>query len=123
MRVKAQSTFLKTITYLAAAITIAVFLLIVGYILVMGVPNLSLDLFAFKYNSTNVSLFPALINTFIMVGVTLAIGVPLGIFASIYLVEYANKSNKVVKLIRLTSETLAGIPSIVYGLFGFLMFV
>ena len=94
-----------------------------GYILVKGVPHITLDLFAFKYTSENVSLFPALVNTITMTLVSLLIAVPLGIFAAIYLVEYAKRGNKFVGIIRTTAETLAGIPSIVYGLFGMLFFV
>ena len=67
-------------------------------------------------------LMPALINTIIMTGLSLIIAGPLGIFAAIYLVEYAKRGNKLVALIRITAETLSGIPSIVYGLFGFLLF-
>ena len=66
---------------------------------------------------------PAIINTLIMTAVSLMIAVPLGIFAAIYLVEYAKRGNKLVEVVRLTAETLSGIPSIVYGLFGMLFFV
>ncbi len=117
------STFLRLIVRIAAVITVSVFIFLVGYILVKGVPHITLDLFAFKYTSENVSLFPALINTITMTLVSLLIAVPLGIFAAIYLVEYAKRGNKIVGIIRMTAETLAGIPSIVYGLFGMLFFV
>ncbi|MEG2143830.1 MAG: phosphate ABC transporter permease PstA, partial [Oscillospiraceae bacterium] len=86
-------------------------------------PHLSLDLFKFKYTSENVSLFPAIINTLSITALALIFAVPLGTFSAIYLVEYAKKENKLVKVIRLTTETLQGIPSIVYGLFGSLFFV
>ena len=65
---------------------------------------------------------PALINTILMTALSLVIAVPLGIFAAIYLVEYARRGNKIVGIVRITAETLTGIPSIVYGLFGFLLF-
>jgi len=68
-------------------------------------------------------MMPAIINTLTVTVVSLLISVPLGIFSAVYLVEYARRGNKLVKLIRLTTETLAGIPSIVYGLFGMMMFV
>ena len=97
-------------------------LFLIAYILIKGVPYLTADLFAWEYNSENVSLMPALINTIIMTGLSLIIAGPLGIFAAIYLVEYAKRGNKLVALIRITAETLSGIPSIVYGLFGFLLF-
>ena len=117
------SAFLRFIVRIAAVITVSVFVFLVGYILVKGVTHITLDLFAFKYTSENVSLFPALVNTITMTLVSLLIAVPLGIFAAIYLVEYAKRGNKFVGIIRTTAETLAGIPSIVYGLFGMLFFV
>ncbi len=109
---------------LAAVITAAVVLFLIGYILWHGVPNLSLPgIFAWEYNGENQSMTPAIINTLIMTALTLLLAVPIGVFAAIYLVEYAKKGSKLVKLIRVTAETLAGIPSIVYGLFGFIVFV
>ena len=117
------SKILKFLTILAAGITFAVLLFLIAYILVKGVPYLSKDLFSFTYTSDNVSLVPALINTFIMTIVSLAIAAPLGIFAAIYLVEYAKKGSRLVNVIRITAETLSGIPSIVFGLFGMLFFV
>lgn len=117
------SLFLRIIVILAAAATIFVLVSIVAYILYKGIPNLKPSLFEFEYTSENVSMMPAIINTLTMTIVSLVISVPLGIFSAIYLVEYARRGNKLVKLDRLTAETLAGIPSIVFGLFGFLMFV
>ena len=109
---------------LAAVITAAVVLFLLGYILWHGVPNLSLPgIFAWEYNGENQSMTPAIINTLIMTVLTLLLAVPVGVFAAIYLVEYAKKGSKLVKLIRVTAETLAGLPSIVYGLFGFIVFV
>ena len=66
---------------------------------------------------------PALINTILMTAFSLAIATPLGIFAAVWLVEYAKRGSKLVKVVRITTETLQGIPSIVYGLFGMLFFV
>ncbi len=116
------SLLLLVLVALSAIITVAVLLLLIGYILIKGIPNLSLSMFAWEYNSENVSMMPAIINTFTMVGMALVIAVPLGLFSAIYLVEYAGRGNKLVKVIRLTAETLSGIPSIVFGLFGSLMF-
>ena len=96
---------------------------LIVYILANGIPHLKPSLFAFTYTSDNVSMMPALINTVLMTLATLIVAVPLGIFAAIYLVEYAKKGNKLVSIIRVTAETLTGIPSIVYGLFGMLFFV
>ena len=109
--------------YAGAAFTVFVLLVLVGYILVKGIPNLSPELFAWKYTSENVSLMPALINTLLMTALSLFIAVPLGIGAAIYLTEYARRGNRLVKLVRITAETLSGIPSIIYGLFGSLFFV
>lgn len=120
---KLQSIFLRTIVIFSAFLTVGVLVSIVAYILYKGIPNLSLDLFAFEYNSENVSLFPALINTVTMTLCTLLIAVPLGIFSAVYLTEYAKRGNKLVTVIGITAETLSGIPSIVYGLFGYLLFV
>lgn len=117
------SGFLALLTLLATVLTFAMLAFLVGYILVKGIPYLTPDLFKLEYNSENVSLMPSLINTFIMTVVSLLIAAPLGIFAAIYLVEYAKKGSKFVSVIRITAETLSGIPSIVYGLFGMLFFV
>lgn len=122
-RRKPSSALLNGLVHFAMLFTVAVLLFIVGYILVMGVPSLNADLFAFEYNSDNVSMFPSLVNTLLAVLLTLVIAVPLGVMAAIFLVEYTTRGNKFVKVVRITAETLAGIPSIVYGLFGLLFFV
>lgn len=108
----------------AAVVTFAALLFLIGYILIKGVPHLKPSLFELHYTTENVSMLPAIINTIIMTIVSLVIAIPLGLFTAIYLVEYSGKnSSKIVKIIRLTTETLSGIPSIVYGLFGMLFFV
>lgn len=122
-RKRASSVVLGGLVRLSAIIVAAVLAVIVGYIVVMGVPNLTPSVFAFQYNSDNVSLFPALVNTLLACALTLVIAVPLGVLAAVYLVEYTSRGNKFVVLVRLAAETLAGIPSIVYGLFGMLFFV
>lgn len=109
--------------YGATAATVATLFFILGFIFVRGVPYLTPSLFAWKYTSSNVSMTPALINTLSMTLLALVISVPFGIFAAIYLVEYAKRGSRLVKLIRITAETLSGIPSIIYGLFGLLFFV
>lgn len=108
---------------LSAVVTVGILAMLIGYILVKGIPNLTPTLFAWKYNTENVSMLPALINTILMVLLSLLIAAPVGIASAIYLVEYAKRGNKFVEIIRLTTETLQGIPSIVYGLFGALFFV
>jgi len=117
------SFILLLFVVLAAVITVLVLGFLIGYILIKGIPNLSLDLFSWTYTSDNVSMMPAIINTLIMTVISLLIAVPFGIFSAIYLVEYAKKGNKIVEIVRVTAETLSGIPSIVYGLFGMLFFV
>lgn len=116
------SWLLKILVWLAAAITAGVILLMVGYILVTGIPNLTLDLFAWTFTTDNQSMMPALVNTVVMTLLTLVLAVPVGVCAAIYMVEYAKRGNKLVKVVRLTAETLSGIPSIVYGLFGMMFF-
>ena len=118
-----MSLALYILVTLAAVFSAAALVFIIVYILIMGVPNLTPDLFALEYNSTNVSCTPAIINTLVIAALTLLISVPLGIGAAIYLAEYAKKGNRLVKIIRTMAETLSGIPSIVYGLFGMLFFV
>lgn len=111
------------LTWLAGIITILVVVFLVLYILIKGIPNLTPSLFAWTYNSENVSMMPAIINTVIMTLLSLAIAVPIGVLSAVYLTEYAKRGNPFVKVVRVTTETLAGIPSIVYGLVGYLIFV
>ena len=113
---------LKAVTYLAAALTVLVLGFLIVYILVKGVPHLSPELFAWEYNSENVSMLPSIINTLEIVLLTLLVSIPFGIGSAIYLVEYASSKNRFVPIIQMTTETLTGIPSIVYGLFGMLFF-
>lgn len=117
------SLALFLLVQLAVLITFLMLFFIVAYVVIKGVPHLRPSLFSLTYTSENASLMPALINTIIMTAISLVIAVPFGIFSAIYLVEYAKKGNKFVEVIRLTTETLSGIPSIVYGLFGMLFFV
>jgi len=116
------STFLSLAVHGSAYLTLLILFFLIFYILAKGVPYLTPSLFSWRYTSENVSLMPALINTIMMTGLSLLVAVPLGVFAAIYLVEYAGRGNRLVALIRITAETLSGIPSIVYGLFGFLLF-
>lgn len=117
------SVALRVLVWAAAAVTAGVLVLLVGYIFIMGIPNLSPELFAWEYTSDNCSMMPALMGTLAMTGLALLIAAPLGVFSAIYLAEYAPKSSRLVKVVRMTSETLSGIPSIVYGLFGYLFFL
>lgn len=117
------SLIMMLLVKLAALITFTVLIFLIIYILVHGVPYLKPSLFSLHYNSENASLMPALINTVIMTLLSLLLAVPIGISSAIFLAEYAGKGNRFVDIIRLTTETLSGIPSIVYGLFGMLFFV
>lgn len=118
-----MSKILKLLVYTSAIITFGLLLLLVSYILIKGIPHLSPSLFEFEYSTENVSLMPSMINTLIIMACALVVAVPLGIFTSIYLTEYEKRGNKLVSAIGLATETLSGIPSIVYGLFGMLFFV
>lgn len=117
------SFILMLLICLAALITVAAIIFIIIYILQKGIPNLTPELFSLDYNSKNQSMLPSIINTVYITFLTLLFAVPIGIFSAIYLVEYAKRGSKLVKVIRITTVTLAGIPSIVFGLFGFLAFV
>lgn len=117
-----KSLVVMILVMLSAVFAVGILLFLMIYILVNGIPHLTAEQFEWKYTPENQSMMPAIINTLAMTVLTLLIAVPVGIFAAVYLVEYAKRGNKLVKVIRITTETLSGIPSIVYGLFGFLLF-
>lgn len=123
LRADPFSLVMRVLVWGAALLSAGVLLALIAYILIRGVPNLKLSLFELEYNSENVSMFPSIVMTIYMTVLTLIITTPLGIGCAIYLTEYAKRGNKVVEVIRLAAETLSGIPSIVYGLFGMLFFV
>ncbi len=112
---------LSLLIRLSAALVAFFLFLIIGYVLILGIPQLKPSLFSWKYNSENVSMLPAVINTVFIMVLTLLIALPVSISAAIYLNEYAGEG-KIVGIIRMTAETLSGIPSIVYGLFGYIFF-
>lgn len=122
-RRKPGSLIVFILVILAALITVGVLGFLVVFVLVRGIPTLTPDLFAWEYTKDNASLMPALINTLYMTLISLVIAVPIGVFSAVYMVEYAKRGNKFVSIVGVTAETLSGIPSIVYGLFGFLFFV
>lgn len=113
----------RFIVWLAALFTIGMLLYIIGFILWNGLPVMNIDLFAWEYTTNNVSMMPAIISTLIVIITSLLIAAPIGVFSAFYLVEYANRGNRFVHWIRLATDTLAAVPSIVYGLFGMLFFV
>lgn len=116
------SFFLAALVVLSAVITLTVLVALLVYILAKGIPNLKPELFEWEYNTSNVSMMPAIINTITITAMSLLFAVPAGICSAIYLVEYAKRGNKFIPIVRLTTETLSGIPSIVFGLFGYLFF-
>lgn len=118
-----KSLFLFLSVCLAAFLTMLALLFIIAYILIKGIPNLTPELFRARYTSENVSLLPALINTLFITLLSLLFAVPAGIGAAVYLTEYARRGNKLISVVGITADTLSGIPSIVYGLFGSLFFV
>ena len=122
-RRSASSVVLRVLTVGAAAVTSCILLFLIGYILVKGLPHLTPELFSPKFTSENNSLLPALINTVFMTVLSLLMAVPLGIGAAVYMTEYARRGSRLVRIVRMAAETLSGIPSIVYGLFGYLCFV
>lgn len=122
-RIHLPSLIIKVCVYAAALLTFGVLLMLIAYITIKGVPHLKPEFFSLHYTSENASFVPSLITTIIITALSLIVAVPLGLFAAIFLVEYTGKRKKLVGIIRLTTETLSGIPSIVYGLFGMLFFV
>lgn len=121
---RTADTALKVLINGAAAITVVTLVGIIGYILVNGVPYLSWSFIITPYSETNDKLkgiLPMLINTMYIVVITLLISAPIGISSAIYLTQYA-KQGRLVKAIRFTTEVLSGIPSILFGLFGYTVF-
>lgn len=116
------SRMLRALVYLGTLLTVCILVGLIGYILLQGVPHLSPALFEWNYTSDNVSLMPALISTVLMAACALVLAVPIGVASAIYLVEYTQSDNRFVRIVRITTETLQGIPSIIYGLFGLLFF-
>lgn len=118
-----EKNIIRFLVYLSTLFTFGSLFFVIGYILINGIPHLTPSLFSWQYTSENVSLMPAIVTTLIVVFVSLLIATPIGVFSGFYLVEYAKRGSKVVEVIRIASDTLSGIPSIVYGLFGMLFFV
>ncbi len=114
---------LKYFSYVCTVLSVVALVAVVWYVLSRGIDKISLDLLFGEYDGKSPSILPAFKGTVILVLISAAIAVPIGIFTAIFLVEYMNNKGKFVKFIRLATETLAGIPSIVYGLFGYLIFV
>ncbi len=122
-RKRPGSLALFILVMLAAAMTVGILFSLILYILINGVSHITPDLFAWEFSTENMSMMPAIVSTIYMTALSLLMAVPIGIFSAIYLVEYAKRGSRLVKVIRITTETLQGIPSIVYGLFGYILFV
>ena len=121
---KAKATVLKVLVYGSAFLTVAVLVALLGYIFVRGIPNITWQLLSTKPSviKDTIGILPNLLNTLYIILLTLIIALPLGVGAAVYLTEYAT-SKTFIKVVEFTTETLAGIPSIIYGLVGMLVFV
>ena len=122
-RRKFYIVLMRGLMILSVAITTALVLFLVGYVMVKGIPNITWKLISTKpsYLADSIGILPDIVNTLYIVAATLIIVLPLGVGAAIYLTEYA-KNKKVVAVIEYAAETLSGIPSIIYGLVGMLLF-
>ncbi|MGX7092106.1 phosphate ABC transporter permease PstA [Hutsoniella sourekii] len=120
---ESKFSFTRLLVWAAGIFTLSMLLFIVGFILVKGIPALNLDMFAWNYTTDNVSMMPAIVSTLVIIAIALLIAVPIGVFTGFYLVEYADRNSKFLPVLRLATDTLAAVPSIVYGLFGMLFFV
>ena len=122
-RRRAWGGAMKGLMVLCAALTCALAAFLIIYVLAKGIPNLSWQLLATKpsYLEETIGILPDIISTVCMVLTTLAVVLPLGVCAAVYLTEYA-ANKKVVAVIEYAAETLSGIPSIIYGLVGMMFF-
>ena len=120
---KPLSLVLLLLTWLCALVTVGILVYILAFILIRGIPHINLEFLFGAYNTDSLSAFSSIISTLVMIVLSLVIAVPIGVFCAIYLVEYAKRGSKMVKMVKLAVETLAGIPSIIYGLFGMIFFV
>ena len=121
---KIYNTGLRTLIYIAAAIVVALLIFLLGYILYRGLPNLSLEFLTSEESVVKdiQGIGPAILNTLYVIIATLIVVLPLGVGAAIYLTEYAT-NRKLVSMIEFATETLTGIPSIIFGLVGMLFFI
>ena len=119
-----EAALIRLTVFTAAALTFAVMFMILFHIVCKGICGLGEEgLFDIKYNSENVSMMPALINTVIVTILSLLVAGPTGVFGAVYFTEYAKKGSIIVRVIRIGEDTLAAMPSIIYGLFGYGLFV
>ena len=123
-RRKAYGVIIRGLMYLAAGLTTALVMFMVGYVLINGIPHITWELLSTKpsYLNDTIGILPDMLNTVYIVIATLFIVLPIGVGAAIYLTEYA-QNKKLVGIIEYAAETLSGIPSIIYGLVGMLFFL
>lgn len=123
MKHKNLAKALTVAMYTATALMAIALISILTYIVYKGIFHISWGLFEIKYTSENMSIMPALINTIYICILSLLLAMPVGLGTAVYIFEYSKADSKLIRIVRLTIQTLAGIPSIVYGLFGYLCFV
>ncbi|MEI8200917.1 MAG: phosphate ABC transporter permease PstA [Eubacteriales bacterium] len=125
MRNKKKDIVLGSLIWISAAITVAVLVGVIGYILINGLPHMTWNFLTTTYSaakSGSKGILPMIINTLYVIVISLLLGTPVGIGSAIYLTQYA-KQGKLVSAIRFATEVLSGIPSILFGLFGYAVFV
>lgn len=122
-RQKTFSLIMRAIMYAFVLFTFSLLIWIIGSVALQGIPMLKTEMFSKEFTTKNLSMLPSIINTLTVIALTLIISVPVGVFTAIYLVEYAPRGSLFVKIVRMATETLQGIPSIVFGLFGYIFFV
>lgn len=122
MKRKYSDIFTKALIWVCALMTVGVLIWLIGYIVLNGLDNLSLEFIFSEYKGDQHGILPMIVNTIYLVLLSAAIATPIGIGAALYMVEYA-KQGSPIRIIRFATETLAGIPSIIYGLFGYIFFV
>ena len=114
---------LQYVTQGALAISLVALMAVILFILSRGIPHVSLHLLFGEYSSKSPTIKPALVGTLYLVLISIAVAAPIGIGSAIFLTEYTKSKSRLIRVIRIAVETLAGIPSIVYGIFGYLVFV
>ena len=120
---RAYDVFFRTIVYLSAAVTVGLLVGLIGYVMVRGLPQVTWQLLSTAPSAIKgtIGILPNILNTLYIILFTLLIALPLGVGAAVYLTEYAT-NKRLIAVVEFATETLAGIPSIIYGLVGMLFF-
>ncbi|HIX12481.1 MAG TPA: phosphate ABC transporter permease PstA [Candidatus Anaerofilum faecale] len=120
---RAYDVFFRTIVYLSAAVTVGLLVVLIGYVMVRGLPHVTWQLLSTAPSAIKgtIGILPNILNTLYIILFTLLIALPLGVGAAVYLTEYAT-NKRLIAVVEFATETLAGIPSIIYGLVGMLFF-